>query len=222
MTTIPPWDDIETVLLDMDGTLLDLNFDTYFWREHLPRRYAFTRGLDIITAKAVLEPHFEKVGGTLNWYCLDYWTQLLGIDIVELKKDIVHLIGVLEGATEFMDQLRKMGKRTVLVTNAHPKSLGLKLEHTRLDNHLDRIISVHEFGTPKEDPTCWQKLQAMEPFSPRSTLLIDDNLVALRSAQHFGIQHLLAACKPDTQRPALQTDEFASFHFFNEIMPGGK
>ncbi len=219
MNTMPRWDDIETVLLDMDGTLLDLNFDTYFWREHLPRRYAFTRGLDIVTAKAVLEPHFKKVYGTLDWYCLDYWTTLLSIDIAELKKDIVHLIAVLDGATEFMDQLRKLGKQTILVTNAHPKSLALKLEHTRLENHLDGIVSIHEFGIPKEDPLCWKKLQAIKPFSPASTLLIDDNLVALRSAQHYGIQHLLAACKPDTQQPALETNEFASFHYFKDIMP---
>ncbi len=214
-----PWDEIECVLLDMDGTLLDLNFDTYFWQEHLPRRYAFTRGLDIATAKRVLEPHFSKVAGTLDWYCLDYWSELLGLDIVDLKKDIVHLIAILEGATDFMDRLRQQGKRTILVTNAHPDSLALKLEHTRLDNHLDRLISVHEVGVPKEEVLCWKKLQALEPFDPARTLLVDDNLVALRSARQFGIRHLLAACKPDSCQPARPTTEFAAFHRFDEIMP---
>ena len=213
------WNDIDYVLLDMDGTLLDLNFDTYFWREHLPRRYAFTRGLDIPTAKRILEPYFTKVAGTLDWYCLDYWSELLGLDIVDLKRDIVHLIAILDGATEFMDRLRQLGKRTILVTNAHPGSLALKLEHTRLDNHLDRIISVHEMGVPKEETLCWSKLQALEPYTPAKTLLVDDNLAALRSAQRFGIGHLLAACKPDTQQPARTTTEFPAFHNFEEIMP---
>ncbi len=218
-TTTLPWDEIECVLLDMDGTLLDLNFDTYFWQHYLPQRYAFTRGLDIPTAKRVLAPHFSKVAGTLDWYCLDYWRELLGIDIVELKRDIVHLIAVLDGAIEFMDRLRKQGKRTLLVTNAHPGSLALKLEHTRLENHLDRIISVHQMGVPKEEVLCWHKLQALEPFDPARTLLVDDNLRALRSAQQFGIRHLLAACKPDTQQPPQPTTEFAAFQHFDEIMP---
>ena len=31
-TSIVEWDAIDTVLVDMDGTLLDLSFDTFFWR----------------------------------------------------------------------------------------------------------------------------------------------------------------------------------------------
>ncbi|HBT55971.1 MAG TPA: haloacid dehalogenase, partial [Pseudomonas sp.] len=30
------WNAIDTVLLDMDGTLLDLHFDNHFWLEHMP------------------------------------------------------------------------------------------------------------------------------------------------------------------------------------------
>ena len=30
------WTSIDTVLLDMDGTLLDLRFDNWFWQEHVP------------------------------------------------------------------------------------------------------------------------------------------------------------------------------------------
>ncbi|MCP4043692.1 MAG: haloacid dehalogenase, partial [Gammaproteobacteria bacterium] len=32
------WNSIHTVLLDMDGTLLDLHFDNQFWLEHVPLR----------------------------------------------------------------------------------------------------------------------------------------------------------------------------------------
>lgn len=213
------WQNIHSVLLDMDGTLLDLNFDTYFWREHVPRRYAFTRGLDIPTAKAVLTPVFKGVSGTLDWYCLDYWDRQLGLSLAEMKKDVAHLIALQDGAVAFMDRLRALGKRAVLVTNAHPKSVALKLEHTRLDNHLDRIISSHDLGLPKENHAFWTQLQAIEPFDPSHTLLVDDNLSVLRSAQRFGIGHLLAACKPDSAQPAQPTDEFESFHRFAEIMP---
>ncbi len=213
------WNEITTVLLDMDGTLLDLHYDTQFWREQVPQRYALHRGLDVDSAKKLLTPIFEKHTGTLNWYCLDFWSRELDLDIIEMKREVAHLITLKEGALEFLDQLKQMGKRTVLVTNAHPHSLGLKLEHTRLDNHLDHIISAHELGLPKESSLFWGELQKVEPYTPHQTLLVDDNLHALRSARDFGIKHLLAACHPDSQQPAKQTNEFPGFHDFDEIMP---
>ena len=213
------WNNINTVLLDMDGTLLDLHFDSHFWQEYVPQRYAFTRGLDIPTAKQLLVPTFKKHEGTLNWYCLDFWSQELELDIAKLKKDVAHLIAIKTGAVEFLQQLRQAGKQCILVTNAHQDSLALKLEHTRLDNHLDQIISAHELGLPKEDPGFWGELQKASPFTPHQTLLVDDNLHALRSAKQFGIKHLLAACYPDSQQPKRQTDEFPSFHEFDEITP---
>lgn len=216
---MPDWNNITSVLLDMDGTLLDLKFDSHFWQEYVPERYAFSRGLDIPTAKQLLAPTFKKHEGTLNWYCLDFWSQELELNIAEMKQDVAHLIAIKPGALEFLQRLRQLGKRSILVTNAHPDSLALKLEHTRLDNHLDHIISAHELGLPKEDPGFWAELQSVEPFTPHQTLLIDDNLSALRSAQQFGIKHLLAACYPDSKRERHHTDEFPYFHEFDEITP---
>ena len=39
------WMRVETVLLDLDGTLLDLAFDNYFWRERVPAAYAAARAI---------------------------------------------------------------------------------------------------------------------------------------------------------------------------------
>jgi len=213
------WNNINTVLLDMDGTLLDLHFDSHFWQKYVPQRYAFTRGLDIPTAKRLLAPKFKQHEGTLNWYCLDFWSRELELDIAELKKDVAHLIAIKPGALEFLQRLRQLGKRCVLVTNAHQDSLALKLEHTRLDNYLDEIISAHELGLPKEEPKFWAELQKHSPYTPHQTLLVDDNLHALRTAKQFGIKHLLAACHPDSQLPKHHTDEFVFFHEFDEITP---
>ena len=43
------WQRIDTVFLDMDGTLLDLNFDTYFWMEHVPRRFSEKHGVELVS-----------------------------------------------------------------------------------------------------------------------------------------------------------------------------
>ncbi len=213
------WDSIDTVLLDMDGTLLDLHFDTYFWREHVPQRYAQSRGLDILTAKRVLTPRFRQSEGTLDWYCVDYWTRVLNLDIALLKEELSELITIKPYATDFLNTLRQLGKRIVLVTNAHRKSLALKLRQTRLDTYLDKLICAHDLGHPKEDAAFWGHLRQTETFDPARTLLIDDNLVALRSARRFGIQFLLAIQQPSSQMAAMNTAEFTGIYDFRQIMP---
>jgi len=75
------WDNIDTVLLDMDGTLLDLAFDNWFWQRHVPEQYALSRGLDYAEAERILHDWIESHLGTLNWYCLDFWTRELGLNI---------------------------------------------------------------------------------------------------------------------------------------------
>src|SRR5690606_32097496 len=86
------WTKIDTVLLDMDGTLLDLYFDNYFWLEYLPVKYAAHHGCDIASATRFLTELSDSLHGTLDWYCIDYWTERLEMDVEALKLDVQHLI----------------------------------------------------------------------------------------------------------------------------------
>ena len=219
MKTMLDWNTITTVFLDMDGTLLDLNFDNYFWREHVPFRYAQYNGLQVDVAKQELFPRFRSVEGTMNWYCLDYWSRELGLDIAELKREVDHLIQIHPHVCDFLSTTRNRGKRVVLVTNAHTKSLELKMERTQLAGHFDAIICAHDIGLPKEETDFWNRLQSNEPFNKDTTLLVDDSLPVLRSAAHYGIHHLLAVHKPDTQAPRKDVAEFRAIHSFDDIMP---
>lgn len=213
------WPAIQTVFLDMDGTLLDLHFDNYFWREHVPMRYAQMLGLNLVQAKEELFPRFQKAEGTMEWYCVDYWSNELGLDIAMLKEEVDHLIAVFPHVTDFLDAVRRYGLRVVLVTNAHGKSLSLKMNRTRLGGHFDALICSHDFGIPKENPDFWSRLQDREPFEQQSTLLVDDSLSVLRSAEQYGIRHLLAVLQPDTKGPVRDIVEFPAIHGFLEIMP---
>ena len=213
------WQKIDTVLLDMDGTLLDLNFDNHFWQEHVPLRYAEKHGIDIPAAKDTLFPMFREVEGTMDWYSVDFWTDSLQMDIAQLKAEVQHLIDVHPYVIAFLERLKETGKQSILVTNAHQKSLMLKMDKTRLHNHLDDIICAHDFGVPKEEQVFWEKLKDVHTFDKERTLLCDDSLPVLRSAKQYGIKHLRAIYKPDSQRPEKNTEEFEGITYFNEIMP---
>lgn len=213
------WEGIDTVLLDMDGTLLDLHFDNYFWQEHLPLRYAELKGLEPVAARQFIVDETRKIQGSLNWYSTDYWSDMLQVDIVGLKHEVSHKVAARPYCVDFLDALRAAQKDIVLVTNAHQDSLNLKMDKTRLANKFDRLITVHEFSLPKEDPDCWREVDRRHPFDADRTLLIDDNLVALQSAREYGVAYLLAVSQPDSRIPRREIDGFEAIHHFDEIMP---
>ena len=130
MTTADPdWNQVDTVLVDLDGTLLDLGFDDRFWRGRIPRAYAAHHGLAPDEAWHRLAGLFETTRGTLDWYCIDYWSRALDLDIAALKRAARHEVAWLPGAREFLGRVRATGRRLVLVTNAHPEALAIKDGH---------------------------------------------------------------------------------------------
>lgn len=213
------WSTIDTVLLDMDGTLLDLHFDNHFWQAHVPTRYAERRGLSPQAARDELAARYHAKAGSLEWYSVEYWASELELDIMRLKDEVAHLIAVHPGVTEFLVAARAAGKRLLLVTNAHHKSVTLKMARTGLSPHFDAIITSHELGLPKEDRAFWAALDAVEPFDPQRSLLVDDSLPVLDSARHYGIANLLAVLRPDTQLPHKVTAPYAAISSFSDIVP---
>jgi len=214
------WQEIDTVLLDMDGTLLDLHFDNHFWLEYVPQQFAEARGVTLEVAKADLFARYKSRLGTLEWYCVDHWSRELGIDIALLKEEVDHLIAVHPHVVDFLDQLMCAGKRRVLVTNAHQKTLALKMEKTRLGGFFDQIISSHQLGLPKEHPQFWSRLQNLYPFDKTRTLFVDDSTSVLDSAKDYGIRWLLEILKPDSTGPLREAGKYPAIHDFSEITGG--
>ncbi len=213
------WKEIETVLLDMDGTLLDLNFDNHFWLEFVPKRFAEKNGLSLELAKQQLVPQFKKMEGKLEWYCLDYWSETLKLDIAGLKAEISGLISILPHVMDFLDALHQSHHKVFLVTNAHRDSLDLKMDKTCLKPFFDQIISSHDYGYSKEQQEFWFKLQKKHPFDLQKTLLVDDSLAVLASAKRFGIKHLVSISRPDSQLEKKEISGFLAIEDFRELMP---
>lgn len=198
------WDSIDTVLLDLDGTLLDLAFDNYLWLARVPEIFAEREGLSLAETHAELAPRFQRVAGTLSWYSIDYWTAELGIDIAAVHREEAHRAAWLPGARRFLEVLRERGKRLTLMTNSHPTILEIKHQQTGVLDFLDAAFTSHGFGAPKEDPLFWERAQAAEGFDPARTLFADDSAPVLHAAVRAGIAHVYGVRRPDTSRDANQ------------------
>ena len=214
---LPDWSAIDTVLLDMDGTILDLKFDSHFWLELVPARFAAANALTLAAAKDQLEPLFAAKQGTLDWYCIDYWSRELKLDLPALNREAREHVAWAPEAEGFVLGLRELGKRLVLVTNAHGDTLTVKDAQLDFRGHFDAVYSSHSFGTPKETAEFWQRLIECEPFERARTLFVDDSLPVLRAARAFGIAWIYAIAQPDSSRPRREINEFPAVNHLHEL-----
>lgn len=214
----PDWSRVRTVLLDMDGTVLDLAFDNFIWREAVPTRYAQAHGLSVDEARAVLAPRFMAVAHTLPWYDLAYWTQLTGVDVAALHEEFAERITIFDGSRAFLDAVRASGRALWLATNAHPDSWRPKLAQTGIAQYFEHIVSSHDVQAPKEERAFWERLRARHPFDPERALFCDDSRPVLDSARAYGIGQIVAMHHPDSTQPSRVFDDFYSVARLSELL----
>ncbi len=212
------WSDIDTVLLDMDGTLLDKYFDDHFWEEYVPKIFAKENDLSLTDARKELLRRYQSVENTLQWTDLDYWSEQLGLDIPELKCKVDHLIQVHPYVIDFLSHCKAIHKEIYLVTNAHSKTLDIKLRKTSLGPWFDRIVCAEEIGYAKEQPQFWEGLANHLHFDKKRTLLGDDTAKVLRSASDFGMGFLVFVARPSSRIQVRFSPEFPSITYFDELI----
>jgi putative hydrolase of the HAD superfamily len=213
------WAEVDTVLLDMDGTLLDKHFDDYFWEQYVPEHYSLKHDLSLAEARRELLRQYRKVENTLCWTDLDYWSAQLGLDIPELKTGLNHLIAVHPYVGEFLLFCRKKRKSVFLVTNAHPKTLSIKLEKTSIGHLFDRIVCADEIGLAKEEGAFWHRLEQLLGFDKFTTLLADDTEKVLRSAEEYGLGQLIFVARSSSRKPVEYSARYPSIEYFIELIP---
>jgi putative hydrolase of the HAD superfamily len=204
----PAWSEIDHALLDLDGTLLDKHFDDYFWEELLPETYAARNGLPIRDARDRLLEAYRAEEGSLNWTDIDFWSERLRLDLRTLKEEIAHMVRLHPDAEPFLDFLRKEEKKVYVITNAHPKTVELKLPRTVLPGYLDGLLCAAEVGRAKEQEGFWERAQERIGFDPERTLFIDDNEAVLLAARKFGILHLFFRGLSSSRAPAKRSSLF--------------
>ena len=215
----PPWTEIDTVMFDMDGTLLDLRFDNYFFLELIPETYAKINSISKEESLLIINRLYQEVQGTLKWYSIDYWTEKLKIDIPSLKRSVASKISTRPNAELLVSKLQKLDKRLLLVTNAHPETLRIKAEQTEIFNCFEQLISSHNLELAKENTGFWKRLKTVEPYDRNHTILIDDSLPVLRQAKIEHVKYLWGIKTPDSQREDQISCEFPLIDDFKQCLP---
>ncbi len=213
-----PLKEIKFVLLDMDGTLLDLYFDEYFWGHLVPEKYAGKHNITFGAAKDLLYKVYRSQERTLNWTDLDFWSKELHLDIPALTEQIRHLVEVHPHVIDFLKMLRKRKKKIFLTTNAHYKAINIKLKKTQIGKYFDSVLCSFDVGYPKESIVFWHKAEKRLKFDREKTLFIDDTEEVLITARDYGIRYLLFKARANSKSEPKKSNEFSVIHDFRELM----
>jgi len=214
-----PWHHIRHVLLDMDGTLLDLHYDATFWLNRVHHRVAQATGESENTIKARFMEELARHEGQLTWYCTDYWANFFGIDLLAAKAELAHLIRFRPHAQAFLEALQPTPIRTLIATNAHRDVVNLKLAVIPLTQWVDGIVSSHDYGVAKEHPLFWQHLFERESIDPKHALFVDDSPRVLDAAERAGVAHVIEIRHPNLAEPP-RTLWKTGIVDFDDLMPG--
>lgn len=211
-------DACDTLMLDMDGTLLDLAYDNYMWLEHIPAEYARKNDITEDEARERLYAIMRSLEGKLDWYCLEHWSDALELDIAALHRDENQRIGFLPGARDFLHKVSEHHVRLLMVTNSHQHTLDIKTEVTGIVEFFDDVYTSHALGHAKEDQPFWHALQEAEDFDRQKTAFIDDNVSVLQSARDYGVEILLHITRPDSRKPARHDEDFKGIGGVAELL----
>jgi putative hydrolase of the HAD superfamily len=213
-----PLKDIKFILLDMDGTLLDLYFDDYFWGHLVPEKYAEKHNMTFGAAKDHLYKTYKSHERTLNWCDIDFWSRELHLDIPALKEQIRHLIEVHPHVIDFLKMMREQNKKIFLLTNAHSKTVKIKFRKTEIGKYFDAVLCSFDVGYPKEYLEFWHKAAEKLGFDKEHSLFIDDTEDVLLTAKEYGIKHLLFKATANSKAEPKHSKEFTIIRDFRELM----
>lgn len=147
-------------------------------------------------------PDYDKdvISGT------EYWTRIAhraGVtlspqsieDLTEL--DSVSWMQFDPGMWEWVDELRRAGKRVAMLSNM-PRDLGevLKSRTGKLD-HFDHVTLSYELGVMKPEPAIYEECLEGLVTPPEQTLFLDDRIANIHGAELLGIRAMQFTSRDD-------------------------
>ncbi len=213
------WSAIDTVLLDMDGTLIDRHHEDMFWHGILPKAYARKNKMTLKQAEDFLFKLYASKGPkSLEWGSAALWEKDLKIGFRSLRRKIVPYIKLHPHTLEFLKFLKRNKKTVYLVTAADPSDVDIEVAHTKIGKYIDEIFTTFDFGATKHYPIFWKRFQKKIKFDSKRTMLAEDNENIARVASKFGIRYVIFKSKASSKKPPKIPKGLFCVHHFDELI----
>ncbi|WP_246942619.1 pyrophosphatase PpaX [Bacillus pinisoli] len=173
---------VNTLLFDLDGTLIDTNelIITSFLHtleQYYPGQYKREDAIQFIgpplydTFVKIDEKRVEEMITTYREHNLSHHDQL---------------VTEFEGVYETIEHLHKKGYKLGIVTTKlrHTVNMGLKL--TKLDQFFDVVVTLDDVENAKPDPEPIVKALAQLDAKPEETIMVGDNYHDIVAGQNAG------------------------------------
>lgn len=169
----------KVISFDLDGTLIDLDFDFHLWFEELPRLYSEQNGIPLAEAKDLMRSEYNRIGmQRREWYDLCFWVKHhnLKVDPQKIVSDLSHKISVFPDALPVLKALKKEKRRMVVFSNTPKMFLDIKIKVDGLEGFFERTISVYsDYSKIKSHDGVFAQLAGELGVEPCEILHIGDS-----------------------------------------------
>ena len=178
------------ILSDLDGVILDLAYDKKFWELWLPEQVTRQTNKSIEEAKAEIMTEIDIQRGTLNFYDLNYWDDLLNVDCMQIFQEKEERCSYLAGSYEALQRLSTLKNPKYILTNGDPRIQEYKAETQNFLEFFDSIFYSMHAGYPKESKEFWALARHNLNLEFEDAIFIDDDLKVVSAAAKAGIKQV--------------------------------
>ena len=178
------------ILSDLDGVILDLAYDKKFWELWLPEQVTRQTNKSIEEAKAEIMTEIDIQRGTLNFYDLNYWDDLLNVDCMQIFQEKEERCSYLAGSYEALQRLSTLKNPKYILTNGDPRIQEYKAETQNFLEFFDSIFYSMHVGYPKESKEFWALARHNLNLEFEDAIFIDDDLKVVTAAANAGIKQV--------------------------------
>ena len=180
--------DVDAVIFDMDGTLIDSMWiwpdidDVYLEKYHLTKPDNFHEGMEGMSYTEVAQ-YFLKCFPTLSMTIdevMDEWTQMAHeryVTQVDMKK----------GALEFLHTLKKAGIKTGIATSNGRTLVDDTLEALNIRSLFDSVKCACEAGAGKPAPDVYLLTAEDMGVKPERCLVFEDVPMGILAGKNAGM-----------------------------------
>ena len=191
--------DIEAVIFDMDGTLIDTEkYYRNFWKKALAQ-FGYTMSDEQALSMRSLGRPFapahlkEMFGEELDYTAVRDCRKRMMEECLQREG-----IGLKPGALELLEWLKERGAITAVATATDTERTKMYLERTGLAGYMDRIVSATMVKEGKPSPDIYLYACKKLGVRPADTVAVEDSPNGVLSAYRAGCNVVMV---PDQTQP---------------------